>query len=87
MDYVATHTPEEIATLIQPQFAETDSATLTAIIARYHEQDTWKTDLIFEEEAFTLLQNILEEAGELSSRVPYTDLVTTDFAKKAVENK
>ena len=87
MDYVATHTPEEIATLIQPQFAETDSATLTAIIARYHEQDTWKTDLIFEEEAFTLLQNILEEAGELSSRVPYADLVTTDFAKKAIENK
>lgn len=87
MDYVASHTPEEIATVIQPQFTETDPATITAIIARYHEQDTWKTDLIFEEEAFTLLQNILEEAGELSSRVPYTDLVTTDFAKKALESK
>ena len=87
MDYVATHTPEEIASVIGPQFAETDSATLTAIITRYHEQDTWKTDLIFEEDAFILLQNILEEAGELSSRVPYADLVTTDFAKKAIENK
>lgn len=87
MDYVAAHTPEEIAAVIKPQFAETDSATLTAIVARYHEQDTWKTDLIFEEEAFTLLLNILEEAGELPARVPYADLVTTDFAEKAAESR
>lgn len=83
MDYVAAHTPEEIAKVIQPQFEETDLDTLTAIVARYHDQDTWKTNLIFEQEAFTLLQNILEESGELPQRVPYEDLVTTEFAKKA----
>ena len=87
MDYVATHTPEEIAKVIQPQFEETDLDTLTTIVTRYHEQDTWKTNLIFDEEAFTLLQNILEEAGELPERVPYEDLVTTEFAKKATETK
>lgn len=87
MDYVATHTPEEIAKVIQPQFEETDLDTLTTIVTRYHEQDTWKTNLIFDEEAFTLLQNILEEAGELPERVPYEDLVTTEFAKKAAETK
>lgn len=85
MDYVATHTPEEIAKVIQPQFAETDLETLTTIVTRYYEQDTWKQDLIFEEEAFTLLLNILEEAGELPQRVPYEDLVTTEFAAKATE--
>lgn len=85
MDYVASHSPEEIAAVIQPQFAETDSATLTAIVTRYYEQDTWKKDLIFEEDSFMLLENILEEAGELPVRVPYEDLVTTVFAKKAVE--
>lgn len=85
MDYVASHTPEEIAAIIQPQFAETDAATLTAIIKRYYEQDTWKKDLIFTEDAFTLLQNILEEGGELSERVPYEKLVNTEFAKKAAE--
>ena len=80
-----THTPEEIAKVIQPQFAETDLVTLTTIVTRYYEQDTWKQDLIFEEESFTLLLNILEEAGELPQRVPYEDLVTTKFAVKAAK--
>ena len=85
MDYVSSHTPEEIAAIIQPQFAETDQKTLTAIVKRYYEQDTWKKDLIFREEAFTLLQDILEEGGELKERVPYADLVTTTFAEKAIK--
>lgn len=85
MDYVSNHSPEEIAKVISPQFAETDMETLVTIITRYHEQDTWKEDLIFEEESFTLLQNILEEAGELDERVPYEELVNTEFATKASE--
>lgn len=85
MNYVASHTPEEIAKVIQPQFEETDLDTLTTIVKRYYEQDTWKSDLIFQEDSFTLLQNILEEAGELPQRVPYEDLVTTFFAEKAAK--
>lgn len=87
MSYVNSHTPEEIAEVIQPQFKETDLETLTKIITRYHEQDTWKTDLIFEEESFDLLQNILEEAGQLEERAPYEKLVTTKFAEEAVSEK
>ncbi len=85
MDYVAQHSPEEIADAIAPQFKETDMGTLTAIVKRYYEQDTWKENLIFEENAFVLLQDILEEGGELKERVPYEKLVDTKFAKKAVE--
>lgn len=83
MDYVNSHTPEEIAGVIAPQFKETSETTLTTIVTRYHEQDTWKEDLIFSEDSFMLLQNILEESGELKERVPYTDLVTIEFAEKA----
>ena len=83
MDYVQTHSPEEIAKIIAPQFEETDLDTLTTIVTRYYEQDTWKENLIFEKDAFDLLQNILEESGVLENRVPYEDLVTTDFAEKA----
>ena len=85
MDYVQNHTPEEIAKVIAPQFKETDLEVITTIVTRYYEQDTWKKDLVFEESSFTLLQDILEEAGELQERVPYADLVTTEFAKKATE--
>lgn len=85
LDYVATHTPEEIAKVIQPQFAETDYDKLVLIVTRYYEQDTWKENLVFEEESLTLLQDILDEAGELSARVPYEDIVNTEYAKKAAE--
>lgn len=83
MDYVASHTPAEIAKSISPQFPETDMNTLTTIVERYYEQDTWKTDLIFSEDAFILLENILEESDVLSEKVPYSDLVNTEFAENA----
>ena len=85
MDYVQAHTPEEIAEIIEPQFPETDLATITTIVTRYYNQDTWKSDLIFEESSFNLLQDILESAGELEERVPYEDLVTTEFAEAAAK--
>ena len=74
--------PEKIAEIIAPQFAETDLSTITKIVQRYEEQDTWNTDLIFREESFDLLQDILEDAGELKERVPYESIVTTKYAEK-----
>lgn len=83
MNYVQSHSAEEIAKVIKPQFEETELATITTIVERYASQDTWKSDLIFEEDSFTLLQNILDEAGELEKRVPYEDLVDTAFATQS----
>lgn len=83
MDYVAGHSPEEIATVIAPQFSETDLKTLTLIVSRYYDQETWNTDLILREEGYDLMLTILEESGVLSGAAPYEDLVNTDFAEKA----
>lgn len=84
MDYVQSHTPEEIAKTIQPQFKETDLATITTIVTRYYNQNTWKSDLVFERDSFELLQDILDSAGELEKRAPYDKLVTTEFAQNAI---
>ena len=86
MDYVQSHTPEEIAEVIAPQFKETDLETITAIVKRYYDQDTWKENLIFEKDSFELLQDILEDAGELTDRAAYEDLVQTEYAQKACES-
>ena len=86
MDYVQSHTPEEIAEVIAPQFKETDLETITAIVKRYYDQDTWKENLIFEKDSFELLQDILEDAGELTDRTAYENLVHTEYAQKACEN-
>ena len=85
MDYVNAHSSEEIATVIHSQFKETPYENVVKIVERYKAQDTWKEDLVFEKESFDLLQNILEEAGELKERVPYEALVTTEFAAAAAE--
>ncbi len=85
MDYVKAHSPEEIAEVIAPQFAETDVKTITTIVKRYYDQDTWKSDLVFEQKSFELLQDILDMAGELSKRAPYKDLVNTEYALKAAK--
>lgn len=85
IDYVNSHSAEEIAKTIQPQFKETPLENITVIVDRYKSQDTWKENLIFEKDSFDLLQNILEEAGELTERVPYEKLVTTSFAEEAAK--
>ena len=83
MDFVQSHTPEEIAEIIEPQFPETDLDTITAIVKRYYDQDTWKENLVFGQDGFELLQDILEDAGELKERTPYAELVNTEFAQNA----
>lgn len=83
MEYVNSHSADEIAKVIAPQFPETDETTIATIVNRYLEQDTWKTDLIFSNESFELLEDILIESGELDKKISYTDLVTTDYAKAA----
>lgn len=85
MNYVNTHKPDEIARVIAPQFDGTELGTLTTIVERYYNQDTWKENLIFEEDSFTLLQNILEESKVLAERVPYEDLVNTTFAENSAK--
>ena len=84
-DYVNSHSSEEIAKTISPQFKETPLDKLTQIVERYKAQDTWKEDTVFEESSFELLERILEEAGQLKETVPYKELVTTEFSTKAVK--
>lgn len=83
IDYVNSHSSEEIASVIAPQFPESDIKDITKIVDRYKKQDTWKNDTVFTKESFELLQDILDSAGELSKRVPYNDLVNTEFSEKA----
>lgn len=84
MNYVDTHTSEEIAKAIRPQFPETDMADLVTIVSRYHEQSSWNSSLSFEKDSFKLLLDILDSANELpDTEIPYEQLVDNTFANKA----
>ena len=84
LDYVNSHTSEEIATVISPQFQETDIETITTIVDRYKSQDTWKGDTVFSQESFDHLQDVLIKNNSLAEKVPYEDLVTVDYSEKAL---
>lgn len=83
MDYCAKHDSEEIADVIKPQFPDTSEELLKKIVERYAAQDSFKETAVFEEDSFLLLQNILQEAGELKETVPFEKLVDNQFAEKA----
>lgn len=54
---------------------------LATMIKRYKDNDAWMKDTYFTEESFDHLQDIMIEAGELKTKVPYKDLVDTSFSK------
>jgi NitT/TauT family transport system substrate-binding protein len=77
LDYVNTHSSADIAKVIAPQFNDTDLDTITTIVERYKAQDSWKKDTVFDEDSFFLLTDILKEAGQIDTDVPYEKLVIT----------
>lgn len=85
MDYVNQHSSEDIADVISPQFKDTDKNTISTIVERYKSQDTWKNNLVFSEESYNLLLDILEEAGVITDRPAYKELVTTTYAEKVAK--
>lgn len=85
LDYIHSHKPEETARVIKPSFSDTTKDDLVKILEIYYQQDTWKENLIFEKGSYTLLQDILIDAGQLKSEVPYETVVLTEYAQKAIE--
>ena len=86
LDYVNSHTPEEIADAIKPQFPDTDKELLATVVKRYKDQNSWKTDPVLIEKDLGVLQKALLDAGELNKAAPYDKIVTTVFAESAKDN-
>ena len=85
MIWVQNNPSDKIAEAVKPQFPDTDIEILKILIERYRDQDSWKPDLIITEDGLNHLMDIMELAGELDKRADYSKIVTTEFAKKAME--
>ena len=82
LDFTYANSDEEIAKTIAPYFPDTSISDLTKIAKRYRDNDSWFKTTYIEEEAFNHIQDIMESAGELNKRAPYSDLVTNKYSKK-----
>ena len=83
--WVQSATDEEIGEAMLPYFPDTDVATLAAVAKSYRATDSWTTDPIMTEDAFTRLQDIMEGAGELTGRVALPELVDNSFAEAVMQ--
>lgn len=83
--WVEENDSETIAKVIEPYFEDTDLDILATSIDRYKKQGSYAQDPRLKKEAWENLKEIMKEAGELPSDVPYSDLVNTDFAEKAMK--
>lgn len=74
--YVKEHNSSEIAEAISSYFPDTSLNDITAIVDRYKNIDAWFDNTNISEKDFNHVMDIMENAGELTNRAPYSKLVT-----------
>ena len=82
LEFLLTHTEREVAEAIVKQFPSTTITSLEASVKSYKKIDAWKTDMTATENSFDRLQNIMINAGELTSKVPFSKLVDNTYVKE-----
>ncbi|MBB5172824.1 ABC transporter substrate-binding protein [Texcoconibacillus texcoconensis] len=80
--WVHEQSAEEVAESIQEFFDETDKDTIAQSVERYRDQGSYAESPLLDEDGWYLLQEIMEDAGELPEHVEYDTLVETDFAER-----
>lgn len=81
LDYVYTHTNEEVASKILDYFPDTSLNDLVKIVKRYRDNDSWYRTTYIGENDFIHVQEIMESAGTLNKRAPYDKLVDNTYSK------
>jgi len=71
-----------VAPYLTAYFEGVSVDSLAASIERYRKIDAWRTELSMTEDSFNRLQDIIENAGELTRRAKLDELVDNSYAKK-----
>ena len=80
--YVNETPSAQIASYLTEYFDGITEAALAASVERYRAIDAWRTELSMTEDSFNRLQDIIENAGELSRRATLNELVDNSYAQK-----
>lgn len=74
-----------VAEYLVPYFDGTSEESLANSVQAYKDIDAWVANMAMEEAAFTRLQDVIENSGELERRVDFDELILTDVAQKVYE--
>lgn len=78
LDYVQSHTDEEVAKAIINQFPDTSLEDITKVVKRYRDIDAWPETTEFSEDSFNHLQDIMLDYGAIDEKVPYEELIYSE---------
>ncbi len=80
-DYIYANDAATVAKALEPSFTGTSLTSIAAAVESYRGIEAWKSDLVFTKEAYEKLQDVMENAGFLESRVTYEDAVDNTYAR------
>ena len=80
VNYVKNNDPLTVATALSPSFGGISIEDLKTTIESYVIIDAWSSSPVMNESSFNRLQDVMEKAGELSSRVNFSDIVENTYA-------
>lgn len=83
--FVMENDAATVAEYLAPCFDGTSEESLANSVQAYKDIDAWVANMAMEETAFTRLQDVIENSGELERRVDFDELILTDVAQKVYE--
>ena len=81
-----THSAEEIAKLIQPDFASVPLETILAVVAEYKKVKVWASDPLLPRDGTKRMLDLMVDGGIVKSQIPYEQIVNASFAQKAIQS-
>lgn len=83
--FVMENDAATVAEYLVSYFDGTSEESLANSVQAYKDIDAWVANMAMEEAAFTRLQDVIENSGELERRVDFDELILTDVAQKVYE--
>lgn len=83
--FVMENDAATVAEYLAPYFDGTSEESLANSVQAYKDIDAWVANMAMEEAAFTRLQDVIENSGELERRVDFDELILTDVAQNVYE--
>ncbi len=79
VDYVATRSVEEIAAAVSPSFTGVDVELIQKAVRNYRDIGAFVSDMRLNRQAFERLQDVIIEAGVMTKRASYDDVVNLTY--------
>ncbi len=85
-EWVYSHSAREVAEACITHFSDSTLDDLTKVVERYKSIEAWAKTPILTEESYNHFITIMQSANALDKKPEYSKIITTEYAKKAVNN-